>query len=205
MVDYKNGKTYAIRSKQTPMYYIGSTTQTLEKRFGSHKRKSKIGLGCSSDLILKYEDAYIEIIELYPCNNKEELNKREGELIRLYKDMIVNKAIAGRTHAEYYKEEQVLIKSKRVAKKDDKMKYDKKRREENHELIIQNHREYNLANKDKINEKSRLYRAKKKAEQESKPSHIFQPLQAQNVPSYPPNLSSPSRGQHGSPLNGDLK
>jgi hypothetical protein len=196
MVDYKNGKTYAIRSKQTPMYYIGSTTQTLEKRFNTHKNKSKIGLGCSSDLILKYEDAYIEIIELYPCNNKAELNKREGELIRLHKDTIVNKVIAGRTSAEYYKEEQVLIKSKRVAKKDDKKAYDKKRREENYELIIQNHRAYNLANKDKINEKNRLYKAKKKAERETTLSHIHPPAHPPNYPSCLPSPSLLSKEQH---------
>ena len=182
MVDYKNGKIYAIRSKQTPMYYIGSTTQLLEKRLRTHKSKSKIGLGCSSDLILKYADAYIDLIEVCSCDTKAELNKREGDLIRLHKETVVNKVIAGRAFAEWYKDEQATLKSKRVAKKDDKKEYDKKRREEKHDLILQKHRDYNLENKDKIYEKNRLYRAKKKAERETTPSHRPLPAQPANFP-----------------------
>jgi hypothetical protein len=39
-----------------------------------------------------------------------------------------------------------------------------------------------IENPNKINEKNRLYRAKKKAEQESKPSHIPPPAHQPNSP-----------------------
>ena len=47
----------------------------------------------------------LELYENYPCNNKKELERREGEIIRQFKADInynvINKAIAGRTHKEY--------------------------------------------------------------------------------------------------------
>jgi hypothetical protein len=88
MTDYDNGKNYTIRSHQTTDIYIGSTTQSLAKRFGCHKssyksfesKKSK--KYCTSYILMKYDDAYIELLENYPCESKELLLKREGEFIR---------------------------------------------------------------------------------------------------------------------------
>ena len=37
MPDYQKGKIYAIKSYQTEMMYIGSTTQTLSQRIAKHK------------------------------------------------------------------------------------------------------------------------------------------------------------------------
>ena len=107
MPDYSNGKIYTIRSYQTEEFYIGSTIQSLPVRFGGHKRNYKFWLNTqknytSSYEILKYDDHYIELLELYSCSCKEELRRREGELIRLHN--CVNKVIAGRTHKEYYQE-----------------------------------------------------------------------------------------------------
>jgi hypothetical protein len=47
--------------------------------------------------------AYIELIEEVKCNNKMELLKREGELIREHYDNIVNKSRPNRTKEEYNK------------------------------------------------------------------------------------------------------
>ena len=93
--NFANGKIYSIRSHQTEQVYIGSTTQPLSVRFGEHKRKP-----CSSREILQHSDAYIEIIENYPCADKNELNRREGNFIRTMD--CVNKQIPGRTSAEYH-------------------------------------------------------------------------------------------------------
>lgn len=79
MNKYQRGQIYAIRSHQTDLIYIGSTTQPLHKRFYAHKHISN---SCSSKAILQYADAYIELIEDFPCNSKKELEKREGGLIR---------------------------------------------------------------------------------------------------------------------------
>jgi hypothetical protein len=101
MIEYKNGKIYAIRSYQTDKFYIGSTCRTLPVRFGEHKREKK----CCSKEIIQYEDAYIELIELFPCNSKEELNKKESEHIRT--NNCVNKRTGIKTDKEkleYYKQ-----------------------------------------------------------------------------------------------------
>ena len=95
-MNYKNGKIYAIRSNETEKFYIGSTTQRLHKRFYEHKTKRD----CTSRYMFTFPDVYIELIENYPCNSKEELHKREGEYIR--QSNTINKNIAGRNIAEYY-------------------------------------------------------------------------------------------------------
>ncbi len=46
-----------------------------------------------------WSDFYIELYEKYPCNDKAELCKREGEIIRQIGTL--NKCIAGRTKKEY--------------------------------------------------------------------------------------------------------
>ena len=86
-MDYKNGKIYTIRSHYTDKFYIGATCSTLIKRLSQHTRKAN---GTSAREILRHEDYYIELLELYPCTSKIELNKREGELIRMNKDKCVN-------------------------------------------------------------------------------------------------------------------
>jgi hypothetical protein len=97
MPDYNQGKIYSIRSLSRPdLVYIGSTSQSLAKRFGSHKSPSN---NTRSKCIIEIGDTYIELIEEYPCANKNQLEKREGEIMRSMD--CVNKNIAGRTRAEY--------------------------------------------------------------------------------------------------------
>ena len=106
MPNFQNGKIYSIRSHQTDKIYIGSTTQPLAVRFGGHKR-----MNCTSREILVFDDAYIELIELFPCASKMELNRREGEIIRELD--CVNKQIAGRTHAEWREDNKESIAEQR--------------------------------------------------------------------------------------------
>ena len=100
MVNFQNGKIYAVRSNHTEKIYIGSTAQTLSRRMSVHRNQPT---RCSSREIMQYSDAYIELIEEFPCRNKMELNKREGEIIRATVDC-VNKRIAGRSQQEWYDE-----------------------------------------------------------------------------------------------------
>jgi hypothetical protein len=98
---YYNGKIYTIRSHMTDKYYIGSTCSSLYKRLYEHRSDYKRQrFNVSSYEILKYDDNYIELLENFKCENKNELNKREGELIRLHKDNIVNMCIPTRTRKE---------------------------------------------------------------------------------------------------------
>ena len=136
MPNYKNAKIYTIRSPNTDLFYIGSTIQPLYKRFDTHKRKYKnyinnTGHNITSFELLKYNNAYIELFEKYPCNDKIELNKREGELIRLYNDKCVNRCIAGRTKNEYYNDNKEKINSyKKEWYNDNKNRILKKRKED---------------------------------------------------------------------------
>ncbi len=109
MVNYQNGKIYKIQSESTNLIYIGSTTQKyLTSRLTKHKEDLKTGHYVSSSEILKFKDAKIILIELFPCNSKEELQAREAYHIK--NNDCVNKTIPGRTPKEHYeqKREQIL-------------------------------------------------------------------------------------------------
>jgi GIY-YIG catalytic domain len=86
---YESGKVYALRSHKTDKIYVGSTCQTLSKRFYDHTCRSNKN-HTSAREILQYDDAYIELLENFPCTCKDELEKRQGEYIREFKDKAVN-------------------------------------------------------------------------------------------------------------------
>lgn len=100
MPDYSKGKIYSIRSHLTDDVYIGSTIQRLSDRLAKHKKFYKQWLITKKHYTTSYkiiekdpENCYIELVENYPCNNKNELCKREGEIIR--DTTCVNKNIPG--------------------------------------------------------------------------------------------------------------
>ena len=100
----QTGYTYAVRSYQTDDIYVGSTLGTLRQRLYRHKNDLKqFNNGkyhyVTSYEIVKYDDAFIEMIEKYDNVNKIELRKFEGQTIRNTK--CVNKNIAGQTQKEY--------------------------------------------------------------------------------------------------------
>ena len=134
MPDYSKGKIYTIRCRtDETLIYVGSTIQPLSVRLGGHKNKS-IDIKYQNRLIYKtinnkWNDWYIELYEEYPCDNKEQLNKKEGEIIRLIGTL--NILVAGRTRPEY--------------------------REENKEQIIQDKKEYYENNKEIITDKHKIY------------------------------------------------
>lgn len=103
MPNYQNGKIYCIRSHQTDKVYVGSTTVLLSARMAKHRWACKTNYkNPMSQHIIKYGDAYIELIKLYPCSCRSELEREEGKYIREMN--CVNKVIAGRTIAEYYED-----------------------------------------------------------------------------------------------------
>jgi hypothetical protein len=105
MVNYELGKIYTIRSSETVGVYVGSTCDNLAKRFGGHKASYKLNENVSSKHIFDYgiENAYIELLENYPCNSREELNKREGEHMRLMENCVNKlKPRIDHTNKDYY-------------------------------------------------------------------------------------------------------
>ena len=163
---YNKSMIYTIRSPHTEQYYIGSTTQILCKRFSDHKTKYKgylKGTGCfiTSFKILKLGDAYIELLEEVNCENRNQLEKREGELIREHKNNCVNRCIAGRTKKEYAIDNNDKIKKQKkqnyIDNKESISKKHKQYQIDNKELISKRSKQYYNDNKDKILEKVKQY------------------------------------------------
>ena len=150
MPNYQNGKLYTIRSHQTDKVYVGSTTQVLSVRMGGHRANFKLynnGGGTnyvSSFELLTYDDAYIELIELYPCNSKTELDRGEGVYIRQMD--CVNKNIAGRTPAEYYQDNKEQLTERQ-----------KQYYQDNKEQITERHKQYYQDNREQIEERKKQY------------------------------------------------
>ena len=101
MPDYKNGRIYKILNSIDDEIYVGSTTASLSRRMGKHrsdhrcnekKQKYKIYTHMTK---VGADNFYIELIEAYPCNSKEELDAKEGQWIRQIGTL--NTIINGRT------------------------------------------------------------------------------------------------------------
>tara|TARA_R110000782_G_scaffold540_1_gene1806 strand:+ start:95 stop:682 length:588 start_codon:yes stop_codon:yes gene_type:complete len=128
MPDYKNAKIYKLWSPEGDDIYIGSTTKLLSARKAQHKY-DKDKLECKSRILYEnYNDIRIELLECFPCENKDELNKKEGEYIR--NNDCVNKNIPGRTAKEWY--------------------------EDNKEKVLEYQIDYRLNNQDKIKERKSI-------------------------------------------------
>ena len=170
---YNTAMIYSVRSPHTENYYIGSTTQKLCKRFSDHNINYKAYLKGTSKFITSFKilelgDAYIELLEEYACENKDELHKREGELILDHKNNCVNKRIEGRTKKEYridtiekskaYREAHIDKKIQyRIDNKDKIKQQSKQYRIDNKELISKQHKQFKLDNKESISMQSKQY------------------------------------------------
>ena len=172
MPDYSNGKIYTIRfTDNEKTIYIGSTIQPLAVRYGGHKRttRSSVYKFVEDNYNGEWDKCYIELYENFKCDSKEQLNKKEGEIIRNFvadeKFIVLNKVIAGRTHKEYCKDENEKLKEYRKQNAERKKAYDKEYRERNAEKIQQRKQEYNERNADKIKSYNQEYKARKKQEQ----------------------------------------
>lgn len=163
-IDYSKGKIYKLVSNETDKIYIGSTCQPLAKRKGEHKRhynyylKEKHHYITSFELI-KYDDCDIVLIEECPCENKDQLHKRERYFIESLD--CVNKFIPARTQKEYCEVNRAIIldKKKRYYEANkDKMK-DKMKEyyEDNKDIVKDRIKKYCEENKDMIKDKKKQY------------------------------------------------
>tara|TARA_R110000787_G_scaffold118265_1_gene229097 strand:+ start:86 stop:709 length:624 start_codon:yes stop_codon:yes gene_type:complete len=127
---YLNGKIYELICDKTNQKYCGSTFRKLNERLSEHKSKYNT---CSSKEIIKNGNFRIELLELYPCQSRRELEAREQEWID--QGIYIND-IRSFNSEEYQKE------------------YEKKYRENN----IENLKEYREINSEKIREQRKEYK-----------------------------------------------
>jgi hypothetical protein len=150
-INYKNGKIYEIVCRVSGEKYVGSTTQPLTKRLVEHrdlKRNKTI-----SKQIIERGDYYINLIEECPCDNREQLLKRErhfydsieGGCINKYRPWVSREEDKAYEKA-YYEEnkEQILAVNKAY-------------REENREQILAQRKAKRKENKEQIKERNKAY------------------------------------------------
>ena len=106
MVNYSNGKIYKIVCNITGLIYIGSTCKKLCQRISQHRTAYKRYLKDNKHYITSFKiieggNYEIILIETFPCENKEELHKRERYFIDTLE--CANKVIPTRTEKEYNK------------------------------------------------------------------------------------------------------
>lgn len=141
MVNYQLGKIYKIVDMTNENVYIGSTCEpTLARRLAGHIQHYKRYLNNKAPFVSSFDiiangNYDIELIENFPCDNKDELHAREGYYAKLIP--CVNRAVAGRTQQQYYQD-----------KKDVIQEY----REKNKEKLQQQNKQYRLNNKDRLRE-----------------------------------------------------
>jgi hypothetical protein len=186
---YLNGKIYKIVDLGYNDCYYGSTIQPLYSRMARHRKTYKYYKSGKSNYMSSYdmfdnyglENCKIELVELYPCGSRNELEAREGYYIK--NNECLNKIVAGRTMKEYYEDnkQRLLNKSKKYKEtnKDHLSKKHKEWYETNKDHVLKQQKEYNENNKDRrreyikqyrqnnkdhIKEYQKQYRLKKKAE-----------------------------------------
>jgi len=104
-----------------------------------------------------WDNWYIELYENYPCYNKYQLERREGEVIRQI--ATINDRIAGRTLKEYYQDnrDKMLEQNKEYYhnNREKIAEREKKYYQDNREKMLEQKKEYYQNNKDLINEKAK--------------------------------------------------
>ena len=164
---YKNGKIYTIRYKNdNRLIYVGSTVQPLYKRFCTHKSDSRDPKKENYLLYQKFSetdinDWYIELYEDCPCERREQLMQREGQVIREIGTL--NKRIEGRTDKEWREDNKTHIKEYKKEYQETNKEKIKEYNETNKGKKKEYNKQYKEANKEKINEYARQYYYKKLA------------------------------------------
>ena len=165
MPNYQESKIYTIRcTTDDNLIHAGSTVERLSQRLAKHRYQCKkfphfkIYQNINND----WDNWYIELYELYPCNTKEELLKREGEMIREIGTL--NHVINGRTKKEYQEDnfEKIKIIKKKYNEEhlETQKEYQAIYRQNNAEKIIAYQKKYSQDAKEEIKKTQKEYREK---------------------------------------------
>jgi hypothetical protein len=144
MTQYERGKIYMIQNVLNDEVYIGSTCNSLGRRMTKHRYDCKKGNSPFYKMMLELgiDKFYIELIENYPCDSKQELHAREGYWIKQIGT--IEQRIAGRPESEWREENKEIL-----ARKNSERYY------KNHEYNIEQRRAYHNTHKEEINAKNR--------------------------------------------------
>ena len=170
---YLNGKIYLVKCKYNKdLIYAGSTKKTLEERMAVHRAATDTSL---SDIVCgDWDNWYIELYENYPCYNKYQLERREGEVTKQI--ATINKVVAGRTRKEYRQDNSEKLaelskeyydenrdrlleqcKEYQLENRDDILKQRKEHYHENRDRLLEEKKEYYQKNVDRIKEYNKNY------------------------------------------------
>jgi len=145
MPDYSKSVIYKIYDNTNGDTYYGSTCNELRYRIRQHKwkafSKTEPHITWSRSIILNGDYSY-NVVEKYPCENKQQLHTRERWWIE--NNNCVNKQIPTRTRKERVE-----------ANKDTIMKKNKEWYEKNKEHYLKNAKEYRENNKELVQQKDR--------------------------------------------------
>jgi len=168
-MSYQRGKIYKIVCNTTGLTYYGSTTEpTLARRLATHNGDYKLwkkGLRkgmTTSFKILENNNYEIVLVELYPCDSKDELHKRERFYIE--NNECVNKYIPARTPHEYKEYFKEYFKEYNEEHREEIKKKSKKHYEEHKEEINERRKAYREEHKEETKEYYQNYRATHKQE-----------------------------------------
>lgn len=168
---YQRGKIYKIVCNTTGLTYFGSTCEkALCNRLSKHKYEynqylnDKTRCYLTSFEIFTNDNYQIVLVENYPCENKDDLFKRER--FHIENNDCVNRNIPGRTDKEYYIDNKEHLKeksknyyhdNKEVIGEKVKVYY-----ENNKKDILDYHKEYYKLNKEEMGEKQKIRNEKNK-------------------------------------------
>jgi len=146
MPNYQLGKIYKIIDNTTGKVYYGSTIEpTLAKRLAKHTASFKSYKQGKSDICRSYElfengDYTIILVELFPCDSRDELLMRERFYIDNNECVNKKRPITTIEEKEQYQEQ-----------------YHQQYYQEHKEEINQKHQQYYQEHKKEINQKHQQY------------------------------------------------
>ena len=106
------GRIYKITSKNSNKVYIGSTTQTLQRRLYGHKYDYIGYLNGKYNYVTSFEilelgDYRIELIEEIDFTDKKDLLKREGYFIQTTKNTVNRGIVRGLCKDDMHRERSI--------------------------------------------------------------------------------------------------
>lgn len=149
------GRIYRIENATDGRFYIGSTTQTLQKRFRNHKSKAKEECRKKTPLYAYFNQCGWEHASIRPVSEHSEITKED--LLKLEKDEIT-KFIDDPLCLNKIRPLQTLEEKKATDRE-----YGRIYREQNKDQHRERLNQWRLSNPDKWREQTKRYREKKKS------------------------------------------